>query len=113
MRSPVSTRRGQGVCCGVVEESLECVVLGGVVGGLGLPEVPDDVEPGAGEDADGVGVVCAFTEGALDPRTPLRDGDRVVVDGRCEGYDAATGVRMTECRLASGRRGDKGAMGAP
>ncbi len=34
-------------------------MFGGVVGGSVLPAVPDDVEPGAGEDADRVGVVVA------------------------------------------------------
>jgi replicative DNA helicase len=52
MSSPVSSRgRFE------VDEALECLVLVGVVGGVVLPAVPDDVEPGAGEDADGVGVV--------------------------------------------------------
>src|SRR6266516_4073856 len=42
-----------------VEERLEGAVLGGVVGGVVLPAAPDDVRPGAGEDADSVGVVVA------------------------------------------------------
>jgi hypothetical protein len=41
------------------------MVSGGVVGLSGLPAVPDDGEPGAGEDADGVGVVVASVAGAL------------------------------------------------
>ena len=49
----------------LVEEALEGAVLGGVVGGVVLPAVPDDVEPGAGEDADGVGVVVAAGAGAV------------------------------------------------
>ncbi len=32
-------------------------MLGGVVGDAVLPAAPDDVEPGAGEDADGVRMV--------------------------------------------------------
>jgi hypothetical protein len=52
-RSPVSS---SGFLV-LVEESLEGAVVGGVVGGVVLPAVPDDVEPGAGEDAGGVGVV--------------------------------------------------------
>jgi hypothetical protein len=32
-------------------------VVGGVVRGVGLPAAPDDVGPGAGEDADGVWVL--------------------------------------------------------
>lgn len=39
------------------EDALECLVAGWVVGGAVLPAVPDDVEPGAGEDAHGMGVV--------------------------------------------------------
>lgn len=49
---------------GRCEESLEGVVSGGVVGGVVLPAVPDDVEPGAGEDADGVGVSAAAVAGS-------------------------------------------------
>jgi hypothetical protein len=49
----------------LVEEALECPVPGGVGGGLVLPAVPDDEQPGAGEDADGVGVVVAAGPGAV------------------------------------------------
>ena len=42
-----------------VEEVLEGSVFGGVVGGVGGPAFPDDGDPGAGEDAYGVGVVVA------------------------------------------------------
>ncbi len=52
MSSPVSSRRR----LILVEESLEGSVAGGVVGGVVVPAVPDDVEPGAGEDAGGVWV---------------------------------------------------------
>ena len=40
-------------------------MAGGVVGGFVLPAVPDDEQPGAGEDADGVGVVVAAGAGSL------------------------------------------------
>ena len=40
-------------------------MFGGVVGDAVLPAAPDDVQPGAGEDADGVGVVVASVAGAL------------------------------------------------
>src|ERR1022692_553271 len=43
----------------LVEQRLKCSVPGGVVGGSVLPAVPDDEQPGAGEDADGGGVVVA------------------------------------------------------
>ena len=39
-------------------------MFGGVVGDSALPAVPDDVEPGAGEDADCVGVVVSSGAGA-------------------------------------------------
>jgi hypothetical protein len=40
-------------------------MLDGVVGGVVLPAVPDDVEPGAGEYAYGVGVVVSAGAGAV------------------------------------------------
>src|SRR5579872_3604821 len=61
MSSPVSSHRS----LILVEQGLECAVAGGVVGGLVLPAVPDDEQPGAGEDADGVGVVVASGAGAV------------------------------------------------
>ena len=61
MRSPVSSRLG----LILVEESLQGLVLCGVVGGSVLPALPDDVEPGAGEDADGVRVVVASAAGSV------------------------------------------------
>ena len=36
---------------------------GGVVGSVVVPAAPDDVGPGAREDADGVGVVAAAGDG--------------------------------------------------
>ena len=47
----------------VVQEGLQGFVLGGVVGEVVLPAVPDDVEPGSGEDAYGVGVVVSAGAG--------------------------------------------------
>jgi hypothetical protein len=49
----------------LVEDALEGAVAVGVVGGVGGPAGPDDVDPGAGEDADGVGVVVPAVAGAL------------------------------------------------
>ena len=40
-------------------------MFGGVVGHAVLPASADDVEPGAGEDADGVWVVVAAVAGTL------------------------------------------------
>lgn len=47
----------------------ECAVSGGVVGGVVVPAAPDDVCPGAGQDADGVGAMAARprSEKALEP----------------------------------------------
>src|SRR5262245_55238759 len=42
---------------------LERAVPVGVVGGVGGPALPDDVDPGAGEDAHGVRVVVAAGSG--------------------------------------------------
>src|SRR5262245_35951457 len=61
MSSPVSSRRW--FLFG--EDALEGFVAGGVVGGAGLPAVPDDVQPGAGEGGDGVGVVFAAGDGVV------------------------------------------------
>src|SRR5262245_51143157 len=57
MRRPVST-----LGC---ERPVEVAVAGGVVGGAVLPDAPDDAQPGAAEDAEGVRVVVAAGAGAL------------------------------------------------
>ena len=61
MSSPVSSR------CRFLfgEDALEGLVPGGVVGCAVLPAVPDDVEPGAGEDAYGVWVFLFSGDGAV------------------------------------------------
>src|ERR1700757_540848 len=61
MSSPVSSR----AALLLVEQCLEGAMFGGVVGGVVLPAVPDDVEPGASQDADRVGVVVASGSGAV------------------------------------------------
>jgi len=61
MSCPVSSRR----LLILFEEALGGAVLGGVVGGVVVPAVPDDVEPGAGEDVGGVGVVFAAGGGLV------------------------------------------------
>lgn len=61
------------------EDALECAVGFGVVGTVVLPAVPDDVEPGPGEDPDGVGVVVA-------------PGSGTVVEVRGPGVGIATAV---------------------
>jgi len=45
---------GGGPDCLLGQDALQGVVLGGVAGGAGLPAPSDDVDPGAGGDADGV-----------------------------------------------------------
>ena len=66
MSCPVSTCVALGGLRDVfVEEPLECVVPGGVVGEAVLPAAPDDARPGSSEDADGVWMVVAASSGAL------------------------------------------------
>src|SRR5271166_1187866 len=61
MSSPVSSR-GMLMC---LQKGLEGSVFGGVVGGAVVPAAPDDVEPGAGQDSYGVGMVVAAGDGAV------------------------------------------------
>lgn len=61
MSCPVSSRH----LLILVEDALEGAVAVGVVGDGLVPAAPDDVRPGAGEDAHGVGVVVAAGAGAL------------------------------------------------
>src|SRR5271170_7437952 len=66
MSCPVATPSSSGRDLpALFEERLEAVVGGGVVGGVVLPAAPDDVRPGAGDDADGVGVVAAAGDGPV------------------------------------------------
>src|SRR5674536_334153 len=53
-----SGRRGR-----VHLQALQGAVAAGLVGGAVLPAVPDHVEPGSGQDADGVRVVVAPADG--------------------------------------------------
>jgi hypothetical protein len=48
-------------------EHLEAVAGGGVLGDVVLPAPPDDVRPGPGKDAHGVGVVAAAGDGLAYP----------------------------------------------
>ena len=59
MSSPVSSRPS------LVEQGLESSMIGGGVGDSVLPAVPDDVEPGSGEDADRMGVVVSAGDGTV------------------------------------------------
>src|SRR5439155_13050662 len=63
MSCPVSTPGSGGRWLVLVEEGLESAVGCRVVGKVVLPAAPDDVCPGAGEDAHGVGVVTAAGDG--------------------------------------------------
>ena len=71
-------RAGHRSSCGLggallVQEALEGGALGGVVGGAVLPAAPDDVDPGAGEDAHGVRVVLTAVPGqVVDGRGPAQ-----------------------------------------
>jgi hypothetical protein len=59
MSSPMSSRLVLG------PEFVSGLGAGRVVGDVVLPAVPDDVKPGAGPDADGVGVVVTAGSGAV------------------------------------------------
>src|SRR5690625_3770757 len=61
MSSPVSSRR----VVLALDEALKGSVPVGIVGGVVLPAVPDDVEPGLGKDADGVWVIVSTCHGAV------------------------------------------------
>src|SRR2546421_10134458 len=70
MTPPVSTSCGDWLC-GLPGECGGGAVPGGVVGDAFEPAGPDDADPGAGEDADGVRVVrAAGAGGAGDFRGP-------------------------------------------
>src|SRR6476659_8490546 len=60
MSCPVSSRRW----LILVEDALEGAVTLGVVGAVGAPAGPDDVDPGAGQDAHGVRVVVSAGAGS-------------------------------------------------
>src|SRR5512133_2503966 len=60
MSCPVSSR-GRLI---LVEDALQGAVFGGFVGSVGGPAGPDYVDPGAGEDTHGVGVVVSAGSGA-------------------------------------------------
>ena len=63
MSSPVSTSVSLGSGLILVEDALEGAVLCGVVGGVGLPALPDR-RARRGRDADGVGVVVFSGSGS-------------------------------------------------
>jgi integrase len=57
---------GSGRCAGlVVEQRLECSVVGGVVGLVILPAPPDHIDPGAGQDPHGVRVAVTARPGLV------------------------------------------------
>jgi hypothetical protein len=62
MRFPRSTPWGWGMGLGG-QQPHRPSVLGGVVGGVVLPDAPDDADPGASQDAHGLGVSAGALEG--------------------------------------------------
>jgi hypothetical protein len=88
MSSPVSTSASLGSQLILVEDALEGAVLCGVVRGVGLPALPDHIQPGAGEDADGVGMVVSPGSGLAvkvgGPRVGLPGAGSEVADGVAE-----------------------------
>src|SRR5664279_719319 len=107
MRSPVSS-------CALlilVEEALEGAVAGWFVCFAGLPAVPDDVEPGAGEDADGMGVIVAAVDGStievLGPGVGVAGVAGKVADGVAQLFVAGPAEPDgTALARLSGRGGD-------
>ena len=61
---PVSTSSGR-LACRLLGEGCCGAVAGEVVGGAVGPAAPDDADPGAGEDAHGVGMVLAGGAGVI------------------------------------------------
>src|SRR5205807_4451662 len=80
MTPPVSTSCGDWLC-GLLGECGGGAVPGGVVGDAFEPAGPDDADPGAGEDADGVRVVLAAGAGvAVDLAIPWKCGHFLLAD---------------------------------
>jgi hypothetical protein len=88
-------------------------VPGGVVGGAVLPAAPDDIDPGAGGDADGVRVVFAAGPGVVvDGRGPGAGVPGVageVADGVAE--LAVDGPAEADRDVLAGPAGDRGDPG--
>src|SRR5215467_6430803 len=112
MTLPVSTssrRLADGLlceyCCGAVQ--------GWVVGGVVLPAAPDDADPGAGEDADGVGVVFAGGTGlVVDAGGPGAGVAAVVgVDGDGPAEPLVAGPAEVHGAVLAGFPGDGGDPG--
>src|SRR5438034_10392284 len=93
MTPPVSTSCRDWLCS-LVGECGGGAVPGGVVGDAFEPAGPDDADPGAGEDADGVGVVLAAGAGvAVGLRGPGAGVPAVVGEGRHRGAGGLVGGR--------------------
>lgn len=76
MRHPVSTPR-------VLRRHESGAVVGDVAGKSVLPAAPQHADPGAREDARGMGVIAAALPGArVNPRGPYRRMAGVVGEGR-------------------------------
>src|SRR5579875_3148320 len=101
-----------------LEERLEGAMLGRVVGRAVLPAVPDDEEPGAGEDADRVRVVVAAGDGAAVEVGGPAEADGTVLarlaSARRDAGQAGQGLRGREASAAVADLGQQagGADGA-
>ena len=109
MRHPVSTGRESSDGLELLQGSMPF----GLVGLLVAPGAPEDAQPGASEDADGVGMVAAASPSALvDGRGPGRGVARVVGEaGECASQAMVAGPAEedTECFAALvGDRRDTG-----
>jgi hypothetical protein len=94
----------------LVEEGLEGTVGGRVVGDAVLPAAPDDVYPGAGQDAHGVRVVAATGDGPVVQVGGLGAGTAGVAGEVTEGVtqllvrSPAEGDGLDLARLSGGGR---------
>src|SRR5207245_534841 len=112
MTPPVSTSCGDWLC-GLLGECGGGAVPGGVVGDAFEPAGPDDADPGAGEDADGVRVVLAAGAGvAVDLRGPWAGVPAVIGKGGHRDAEAlVAGPAELHGAVLAGLAGDGGAAG--
>src|SRR5918992_2070591 len=117
MTLPVSTSSSRSVLRLLGERRCGCVV-GGVVGGFVVPAAPDHADPGAGQDADGVGVVFACPAGVVVELGGPWAGASAVVGERGDRLPESLVARPPKVhglvlagglgdRSASGQRGDR------
>src|ERR1700749_329633 len=112
MTPPVSTSCGDWLC-GLPGECGGGAGRGGVVGDAVEPAAPYDADPGAGEDADGVGVVLAAGAGvAVNLGGPGAGVPAVVGEGGDRDPEAlVAGPAEVDAAVLAGFLGDRGDSG--